>query len=103
MVSECCSPEGVVVVTCLLRVTTGVVVVVGVTVIVIGAVGVVVVGAGGGGTVIDSASMAELSELSVTRTVKLKLPVANGVPVIVPATGFKEIPSGSEPELIDQE
>ena len=91
MVRECCSPEGVVVVTCWLSVTTGVVVVVvGVTVTVIGAPGVVDVRAGSGGTLMDRARPAELSELSVTRMVKLKFPAASGVPVIVPAAWFRE-------------
>jgi len=63
---ECCSPEGVVVVTCWLSVTTGVVVVVvGVTVTVIGAPG-SWTSVGSGGTLMDRARPAELSELSVT-------------------------------------
>ena len=68
MVRECCSPEGVVVVICLLRVTTGVVV--GITVTVIGAAGVVDGDAGTGSTLMDRERPAVLSELSVTRAVK---------------------------------
>ena len=38
--------------------------------------------------------------LSVTRTVKFDVPVAVGVPPIVPDVRVR--PAGSEPELIDQ-
>ena len=39
---------------------------------------------------------------SVTRTVKLEVPVAVGVPESAPVEAFKLTPAGSDPELIDQ-
>jgi len=39
--------------------------------------------------------------LSLTITVKLKSPEANGVPLKTPVPGIKAIPVGSDPELID--
>ena len=39
---------------------------------------------------------------SVARTVKLKVPLAVGVPVMAPVAAFKLSPAGSEPLVIDQ-
>ena len=63
-----------------------------------------------GAVVIVSAEITEsvnafvvLTELlSVTITVKAKLPKLVGVPVIAPLDGFSERPAGSEPALMDQ-
>ena len=46
--------------------------------------------------------VAILPWLSFTCTVKLKLPVAVGLPVITPIVGFKVKPFGRAPDIIDQ-
>ncbi len=107
MVRVCVCPGAAVVVTCLLRVTGGVVVVVGVTVFVIVTVTDVVVvdvdtGAGRDGTLMDRARLAVLPVISATCTVKLKVPDAVGAPVIVPVAVFRESPLGNAPELTHQ-
>jgi len=50
----------------------------------------------------DRERPAELSELSITRMVKLKLPAASVVPVIVPAAGLEKVRQAGAPELTDQ-
>ena len=92
-----------------LSVATGVVVVVvagsvTMTVTITGAVVVVVVFAGGAGEgiVMEREIAAELPELSVTETVKLKVPAAFVVPEIVPVTASSDRPPGKAPEVTDQ-
>ena len=49
-------------------------------------------------------ALVAVSELaSVTCTVKLAVPVAVGVPEIVPVLGARVSPAGKLPEMIDQE
>jgi hypothetical protein len=55
-----------------------------------------------GSTVMVSARFALDPLLSLTATVKLETPAAEGVPLIVPAE-VKEMPAGNAPEVRDQE
>ena len=50
----------------------------------------------------DNAAVAEADALSVTRTVKLLVPAAPGVPDMVPA-GARLNPAGSDPLATDHE
>ena len=45
---------------------------------------------------------AVIEALSVTRTVKVKLPAAVGVPVMAPLEGLRFRPPGREPALMSQ-
>jgi hypothetical protein len=45
--------------------------------------------------------VARFPALSVTRTVNMKVPLAAGVPESRPLTGFKAMPAGREPALIN--
>ena len=53
-------------------------------------------------TTIVSACSSKTPVVSVTRTVKAKLPVAVGVPLITPDVVFKTRPAGRAPVTIDQ-
>jgi hypothetical protein len=53
-------------------------------------------------TAIDSACVADAPSVSETLAVKLEVPVAAGVPVIVPVDELRESPAGNAPEEIDQ-
>ena len=92
-----------------LSVTTGVVVVVvaagsmTTTVAITGAAVVVVAGVSAGeGMVMDREIETEFPELSVTETVKLKVPAAFGVPEMVPVAASSDRPAGKAPETTDQ-
>lgn len=63
---------------------------------------VVVIESGAGLIVIDNNLVAVRAALSVTRTVKLKLPAAVGVPLIDPVANSVS-PPGKDPESMDQE
>ncbi len=49
--------------------------------------------------VVDRAAVAEAA--SVTRTVKLLVPIVVGVPEITPVSGASDRPAGSAPEVMD--
>ena len=63
---------------------------------------VVVMESGGGLFIIKDRAVESVLEPSFTWTVKLKVPVAVGVPEISPVEGVSESPAGSEPMGIDQ-
>ena len=63
---------------------------------------VVVIESGAGLIVIDNNLVAVRAALSVTRTVKLKLPAAVGVPLIDPVANSVS-PPGKDPKSMDQE
>jgi hypothetical protein len=62
----------------------------------------VVVTTGAAFTTIDKAWSSNTPFVSVTRTVKLNVPVAVGVPEITPVPLFKERPAGNAPTVTDQ-
>ena len=53
-------------------------------------------------TVIDKPCVAVLPRLSVTLTVKLKVPVALGFPLIKPVEIFRDSQLGRDPDGMDQ-
>ena len=57
---------------------------------------------GGTSTVRLKACVADTEPASVTRTVKLLVPLPVGVPEIIPVPEARDNPAGSVPEAIDQ-